>query len=76
MERVGCLVYCLKLLSHWNIHDVINITFLEPVPAGSDPFNHVPAPLEVVHDECYPDKDDQYDVECVLAKHTRCIRHV
>ena len=76
VERVGHLAYCLKLLSHWNIHDVINITFLEPAPAGSDPFNHVPAPPEAVHDEYYPNKDDWYDVEHVLAKHTRHIRCV
>ena len=75
MERIGCLVYCLELLSHWNIHNLINIIFLEPAPAGSDPFNHVPVPLEAVHDEHYPDKDDQYDVEHVLTKCTRCIRH-
>ena len=74
MERVGCLVYCLELLSHWNIYNMINIAFLEPAPAGSDPFNCVPAPPEAVHDKCYPNKDDQYDVEHVLAKHTRCIR--
>ena len=73
LERVGCLVYHLDLLSQWNIHDVINIAFLEPAPKGNDPFDCVPPQPEVVHDECYPDEDDHYDVECVLAKHTRHI---
>ena len=53
---------------------MINIIFLEPAPAGSNPFNCVLAPLEAVYDEYYPDKDDQYDVEHVLTKHTRYIR--
>ena len=75
MERVGHLAYHLKLLSHWNIHDMINITFLEPAPTGSNPFNHVPVPLEAVHDKHYPNNDDQYDVEHILTKCTRHIRH-
>lgn len=38
LEKVGCLICYLELPSHWNIHNVINIAFLEPVPKDDDPF--------------------------------------
>lgn len=33
---MGHLTYQLELPSHWNIHNVINITFLEPKPKEDD----------------------------------------
>ena len=60
---------------HWNIHNVINIAFLEPALKEEDPFSCVPPQLDAVHDEHYPDEEDCYDVEQILAKHTRCIGH-
>ena len=35
-ERVGRLAYRLEPLSHWNMHNVVNIAFLEPAPKGDD----------------------------------------
>lgn len=73
LEKVGCLAYWLKLPSHWNVHDVINITFLEPVARGVDPFDCVPTQPDAVHDKQYPDQEDCYDVEQIL---TKCERHI
>ena len=75
LERVGCLAYHLELPAHWNIHNVINIAFLEPTLKEEDPFSCVPPQLDAVHNECYPDKEDCYDVE-QIAKCTRRIRHM
>ena len=41
-----------------------------------DPFSCILPQLDAVHDECYPDEEDHYDVEWILAKHTRHIRCV
>ena len=67
------MAYRLELPAHWNIHNVINIAFLEPVPKDEDPFSRVPPQLDPVHDERYPDEEDRYDVERILAKRTRHI---
>ena len=40
LERVGRLAYHLDLPSHWRIHNMVNISFLEPALKGNDPFNH------------------------------------
>ena len=39
LERVRRLAYRLEPSSHWNVHNVVNIAFLEPAPKGADPFN-------------------------------------
>ena len=68
---MGHLTYQLELPSHWNIHNVINITFLEPKPKEDDPFSQVQPPPDTVHNEHYPNKDDHYKVEKILTKQTR-----
>lgn len=50
------------------MHNVVNITFLEPAAKGEDPFNCVQPPPDTVHDEHYPDEDDRFDVEKIIAK--------
>ena len=71
LEKVGRLAYHLELPSHWNIHNVINIAFLEPAPKDDDPFARTQPPPDAVHDERFPDDDDRYDIDKVLAKRTR-----
>lgn len=72
-ECVGRLAYHLNLPAHWCIHNVINIAFLEPAAKGDDPFNcSKPAP-GAVHDERFPEDQDRYDVDRILAKWERRI---
>ena len=71
LARVGRLAYCLELPSHWNIHNIINIAFLEPALKGDDPWERTQPPPDTVHDKHYPDDEDRYDIEKILMKRTR-----
>ena len=39
VERIGILIYCLKLPLIWKIHNVISIAMFKPGPKGKDPYN-------------------------------------
>ena len=74
-ECISHLAYHLNLPAHWHIHNVINIAFLEPAIKGDNPFNCTKPASGAVHDERFPEDQDCYNVEQILAKWEHQIRH-
>lgn len=68
IEHISHLTYHLNLPSHWQIHNIINIAFLESAVKGEDPFNHIKPNPGAVHDERFPEDEDHYNIKRILAK--------
>ena len=71
LERVGQFTYQLKLPSLWNIHSVINIIYLKPVPPGKDFYGRnsiQPDPVKMNKDNL-KNSASLYEIEKILIKY-------
>ena len=73
LEPCGKQMYCLKLLSTWQIHDIINISRLEKWRGDKHPYKG----LVIIPEEVEFENRQEYEVECVLdhEKDTEVVLH-
>lgn len=67
-ERIGPLAYRLDFPPNWKIHPVVSVAQLEKCPREPDPYQREPSKPSAKVDDRFPEDEDRYAVEKVLAK--------